>query len=711
MKQTAGTPLWIGTEQPPKPNQWTAFRRSFRLAQKPARAIAQVAVDSKYWLWVNGTLVVFEGGLKRGPTPRDTYVDTVDLTPHLKEGTNTLAVLVWYFGKQGFSHKSSGKSGLYFSLDTGARPVQSDETWKALAHPAFGDTGEPHPNFRLPESNIRFDSQKDLGDWYAPLYDDRAWPSAMAFGPAPSAPWGRLVPRPTPLWKDSGRRGYPKVTVRGTIHIGTLPYNAQVTPYLKVSAPAGELVKIQTDNYLGGGPPSVRAEYVTRAGVQEFECYGWMSGHEIHYEVPPAVKVLALGYRETGFNTEFTGTFTCEDPFLNRLREKAVRTLYITMRDTYMDCPERERAQWWGDEVNELGEAFYALDTRGALLARKGIRELIAWQRPDGILYAPIPEGNWDQDLPLQMLASVGWYGFWTYYRYTGDRETLRMVYPGVKKYLDRWQLSADGVAVPYPGRWPWGDWGENIDMTLLYSAWLVLALKAQREMALLLGEDPGPIAARLQTLQSNFNRVFWTGKEYRSPDYKAATDDRAHALAVVAGLAEPAQYPAIKRVFETQEHASPYMEKYVLEALFRMGEVDLALQRLKKRYAKMVDHPYTTLWEGWGIGNDGFGGGTINHAWTGGPLTLMSEFIAGITPTEPGWKAFQIVPQLGPLQRVDASVTTPQGPLTVAIRSTPREVVFTIEAPPGTRGRIGLPGQSARAEVAAGHTHLVVRR
>ena len=37
--------------------------------------------------------------------------------------------------------------------------------------------------------------------------------------------------------------------------------------------------------------------------------------------------------------------------------EKSQRTLYITMRDTYMDCPDRERAQWWGDEVNESGEA------------------------------------------------------------------------------------------------------------------------------------------------------------------------------------------------------------------------------------------------------------------------------------------------------------------------------------------------------------------
>ena len=44
-------------------------------------------------------MVVFEGGLKRGPNPEDTYCDEVDLAPYLKKGKNQVAVLVWYFGK------------------------------------------------------------------------------------------------------------------------------------------------------------------------------------------------------------------------------------------------------------------------------------------------------------------------------------------------------------------------------------------------------------------------------------------------------------------------------------------------------------------------------------------------------------------------------------------------------------------------------------
>jgi hypothetical protein len=90
---------WIGVADVQKQdllkdvNQWTCFRKTVHLDQVPRQAVARIAVDSKYWLWINGGLVVLEGELKRGPTPEDTYYDQVDLTAHLREGENTIAVL------------------------------------------------------------------------------------------------------------------------------------------------------------------------------------------------------------------------------------------------------------------------------------------------------------------------------------------------------------------------------------------------------------------------------------------------------------------------------------------------------------------------------------------------------------------------------------------------------------------------------------------
>jgi hypothetical protein len=419
-----------------------------------------------------------------------------------------------------------------------------------------------------------------------------------------------------------------------------------------------------------------------------------MNGHEVHYEIPAGIQILDLTYRETGFDTEFTGTFDSDDDFLNKLRTKAIRTLYITMRDNYMDCPDRERALWWGDAVNELGESFYAFDRRSDLLTRKCIIDLVAWQKADGVLFSPIPSGNWDRDLPLQMLASIGRTGFWTYSFYSGDMETLNVAYPAMKRYMEIWAMKPDGLVVPRRGAWAWGDWGDNVDMGMLYNAWYHIGLQGLRNAAVVLkkeGDLPW-IDARMKSIEASFNKTYWTGTEYRSPDYKGQTDDRANALAIVAGFAKPDQFPALIEVFKKQSHASPYMEKYVLEALCLMDQPELAQARMKSRYAKMVDHPeYTTLWEDWGTGVAS-GVGTINHAWSGGPLTIMSQYFAGIAPTAAGFSSYSVLPQMGTLKKISTKVVSANG--VIALKLSNSKELFSLEltSPSGTQATVGIP-------------------
>ncbi len=105
-----------------------------------------------------------------------------------------------------------------------------------------------------------------------------------------------------------------------------------------------------------------------------------------------------------------------------------------------MDCPDRERSQWTGDVVNESGEAFYALSESANRLTRKWLHNLAGWQKPDGVIYAPVPSSNWDKELPGQVMASLGYYGLWNYYWYTGDKETLAEVYPAVQRYIALWK-------------------------------------------------------------------------------------------------------------------------------------------------------------------------------------------------------------------------------------------------------------------------------
>jgi len=164
---------WISAVQSKnETNIWQVFRKNINLSATPQKANVRIAVDSKYWLWINGEMIVYEGGLKRGPNPNDTYFDVVDVTGFLKKGKNTVAILSWYWGKDGYSHKNSGKAGLVAEFKIDDKITTTDNTWKTIRHPAFGVTGEPHPNYRMPDGNIHFDARKDIGNWIAPDFDD-----------------------------------------------------------------------------------------------------------------------------------------------------------------------------------------------------------------------------------------------------------------------------------------------------------------------------------------------------------------------------------------------------------------------------------------------------------------------------------------------------------------------------------------------------------
>ena len=660
------------------PNSWFAFRKTANVENVPSEVIARIATDSKYWLWVNGEQVVFEGGLKRGPNPTDTYYDEVNIAPFLKKGENTIAVLVWYFGKDGFSHISSGKAGLLFDCIAPGIEIISDGSWRASKLNAYSSCDDPQPNFRLSEFSIRYDARKEIVNWITPGFNNNNMPNVNVFGDAGCYPWNTLHKRPIPLFKDFGLKEYNNTVQRGDTLICDLPYNCQLTPYIKVDAPAGRTIKICTDNYLfySAGGTGIRSEYITKNGVQEYENLGWINGHKVYYIIPEGVKVLEAKFRETGYNTEFEGSFSSSDAFLNKLWEKSRRSLYVTMRDNFMDCPDRERAQWAGDAVNESMEAYYSLSVSSYGQVKKWLYETVNWQKSNGSMFAPVPAGNWFSELPGQVLATIGRFGAWNYYLYTGDRQSLIDLYPGIKRYLDLWEPDGKGTMKFRTGDWTWGDWGDNRDMMLIFNLWYYIAIQGMAETAGELGYNDDLIKYKefMQKFKESFNSQFWTGTCYRHPGYNGKTDDRVQALAVVSGIADAVKYKPLLTVFQTEEHASPYMEKYIFEAMMIMGYEDEALKRHNKRFSPMVNNTqFTTLFEGWGIGSEGYGGGTVNHGWSGGGLVVCGQYICGISPAKPAYEEINILPQPGSLKYVETKVPTVKGQIYCRIDQTGR--------------------------------------
>ncbi len=694
---------WISpsAEQATEPNSWYSYRKVFVAGTPPKSMIANIATDTKYWLWINGKLVVYEGGLKRGPNPNDTYYDEVDLARHIRAGKNSIALLVWFWGGKGFSHNNSGRSALLFDCNDSGLDLSSDKSWKAIRYKAYLPSTAPKPNFRLSEPNILFDAGEAMRNWTGMGFNDSAWKNAIEVGSAPMAPWNKLVKRNIPLFEFDQLKLYPAITRNGDTVICKLPYDGHFSPYLKIQAPRGKRIFMSSDTWWLGTYPgdtlnTLCSEYITRDGLQEYESYGWLSGHEIRYVTPPGVKVEKLMYRETGYASKLTGTFTCNDKFLNTLWKKAQRTLFVNMRDNYMDCPDRERAQWAGDGVMELQQAFYALDNRSTALGRKLYLDLANWQKPDSVIYNPVPESDWKKELPAHSLMPLN--ELWTYFLYTKDTALLKTVYPAMKRYLLLWKMQDTGELIYRQGGWDWGDWGDNIDVILIQHGWYLLALQTAEKIAVLTGEqnDRDLFANKINRISSYLNSAdCWNGKAYHYKDYKKKTDDRANALMLRAGVADSSKWRSLINVFLAEEHASPWMEKFVLEGLIKMNQPTLALERMKKRYQAMVASKLTTLWESWehkeGVvhGNSGY-----NHGWAGGPLILLSQYYAGIGPDDKKLNTYIIKPMLNGLKRINAKVPTPSGNIEMYIRIENNQLTLSCNVPTGLTARIGLPKQ-----------------
>ena len=694
-KKTDRTANWIWTESCAE-DSYVAFRKTFTLEQAVPTATAFISAADKYVLWVNGELVVLDGSLKRGPTPYDSYYDTVELT-NLKQGENTIALLVAFNGRSGDGSivpvlvdeegDEYTQAGLIFELDAGGTTICSDSSWKAARHTGYKNrvtAGADYPGYSqssmLAERNVYFDARDDLGDFMAEGYNDSEWEDATPVSKAGDLPFGDLYSamiqpiRFQDIVDFSNSASYVGTPLtQDTTLVLDLPGNIQFTPYFELEAPAGKKLTFYTDTYTDKQElPNFKDTYVTAEGTQRYENYPWRSGSKLIMEAEAGVTFTRLGYRASGFNGEQVGSFTSSDPGLDQLWQESLNTLAICMRDTYMDCPERERGPYMGDASNEIDAALYSYDQGGLDLTKKAILACVAWTRADGAIPSRAPSVK-PQEIPNQSLIFMT--SVYHYWLHSGDRETAEAYCNAFLNYLRLVEME-NGLPVYRDGSWTWDDWGDRIDTQLLQTGIYYYALNVTKSLANDLGITEGAefLDERMDSMRENWRAVYYTEEGFKSPDSKYV-DDRANAMLALSGLAGEEDWPLITDVIMSTYQASPFIEKYVLEALCAMGRVDLALQRMRDRYAPMLKDEYDTLWETF----DGETG-TVNHGWTAAPLYILSKYAAGIRPTQAGFEAYEIAPG-NALDSFHCTVWTPKGEITVELETAAAEKTLTVTA------------------------------
>ncbi len=453
----------------------------------------------------------------------------------------------------------------------------------------------------------------------------------------------------------------------------TMPYNCQFQPSIDLVAPAGLEIRYNSSNPLVLLLTPTET-FKTSGGYQNHEAKNWVSGEGAIYTIPAGVTVKSVKYRETGYNTNFVGSFECNDNDYNILWKKAARTAYICMREHFYDCPDRERVGFWGDGTPELNQCFYVFDSNSHLLAKDLVRRKLE-----------------PKFYPGQHLEFLGDYGLWFYYLQTGDLESIKAVYDQTKAFLfDTYQFGNPKT---------WFDWGKEVkDTAVIETCFYYNCLGTLKKMALVTGHesDVAAIDKKLEDIKSTFDSQYWKGSYYMSSQVNEP-DDRANAMAINAGLAERTKWqPIYDNVLTKKTYSSCFFDRWVFEALCTMGRQDYALLRMQERYKTMIPGSFTTLWEHydrwWASRIDAFDDqSSLNHGWNP-PAIILSKVIAGVSPLEPGWKSYQVIPKEAFLKAIKVVVPTLKGSVTVDLKKTASEYALTLTSPTDTSAIVGIP-------------------
>lgn len=640
---------WIWGKDNKSVNQKLVIRKRFNVKELPNVAEAYIACDTKFWLWINSTLVVYEGGVFRESVNGCGYAEKVNIAKYLQEGDNVMAVLVWFYGNGGRNNTNSGEAGFIFLCEE--LGLYSDSGFKVLNHPAYVETKAPHPAYLYGGDNIGFDASLDFGDFTSIDFDDSQFEEATIY---PNNVWGECIESPLPLlYVSEEKNAEYELTETGAM--ARLPYAMTLSVCFVVEAEGNEIIDVRTDRYcINGGPGDEfnqynghRIEYKTVKGRNEYKCPMYLYGEQIVMTFPASVNLVSVSYIESGYDTKAVGSFKTENELFNCLIEKSIRTLYVCMRNNFMDCPDRERGQWIGDVSVQASQVFFVYDDKAKILLKKAITDFIYLRKGD-VLVGNVPGENF-MELPSQSLVAISEFGLLgEYYTYTGDKEVLEIALEPIVNYLKLWDMDDKGLVAPRDGNWRWFDHLWNVDETVLENCLYISAAKYAIKMADILKrhEYDEFLYNRIQTISESVNKYFWKGDHYASG---AFVDDRANAIAMLCGVCAEEKYPAIRKVLLTVFNSTPYMERFVLKALCEMGYIKDAYNRMMSRYYNLAINENSTLWE------DFYILGTKNHAWTGSPLEIAFKYILGLD-TKDAFKTYKIYPIQGIFKEINST-------------------------------------------------------
>jgi alpha-L-rhamnosidase len=525
--------------------------------------------------------------------------------------------------------------------------------------------------------------------------------------------------------------------LREGVAVYDLGQNASMMPLLKVSGPAGAVVRITPAELLHGdgtvdriscGGGAAYWQYTLAGGGAAASCetyfpkFWFHASRFLQVECVAAAPGEPLPAVESLENVivhsicEPVGEFACSNELFNRIYTLIHWAQRSNMWSYMTDCPHRERLGWL--EQTHLNGPALRYNFRLDQLFTKTMNDMADTQWPDGMLTTTAPE----------FMIFSGWYSEyrnspewssaflqipWQQYEFTGEFELLRIYYDNMVRYVGYLASRAEDYIVSF-GLSDWydiapGEPGPSkltpkgvTGTAFYYQDTLILA-----KVANLLGrsDDAAHFLQQAELIRGAFNATF-----FHADTHQYATGSQcANAIALVMGLVDPAHRAAVLHnlVADVQEKgltAGDVGFRYLLRALADGNRSDVIYamnnQSDSPGYGMMLAKGATALTEAW----DADPRSSHNHFMLGQISEWFFHDLAGIQsdPDSPGFRKVILKPTVvGDLTWVKASYASAHGKIVSEWKRTLDETTtFTVAIPANTTATVFLPTSALNSVV-----------
>ena len=414
------------------------FRKTFELANVPAKFIVHVSADNRYRLFVNGKAIC------SGPARSDLAnwnFETVDLAPYLMNGQNIIAAQVWNMGVYAAVAQLSNQTAFVLQGDGDAENiVNTNKSWKVIINPSYQpcstDNISQIKDYMVIGPGDQVDGAKYLWGWEQLKFDDQKWDSPnIISNPSPTGygtdnQW-TVVPREIPLMEESQQR-FTKVRRTSGMQVSdallkgeqplTIPAyqkliilidqaeNTVAYPELVVSGGKGSNLKISYAEALldKNGKKGNRNEIEGRTLKGNYDIFMPDGGNKRHFRplwfrgfryVQMDITTGAQPLIIDDFYSTYTGypfvpkaSFTSDDHSLQKLWNVGWHTARLCAGETYFDCPYYEQLQYEGDtRIQSLISLYVTGDDR---LMRKALLDFYHSRVAEGLTQGRYPAAD-----------------------------------------------------------------------------------------------------------------------------------------------------------------------------------------------------------------------------------------------------------------------------------------------------------------------------